>query len=212
MSTLGQRIRNARDRLGLTQDELGARVGRTRVAVAEWESDKKKPRRSLVPKLCEVLSLPPSAFSPHGLGGVTVAPPVQTATLTFISWTDVALIARGLSPMDTQQVTIYNNPSDTAYPDEIRIRVEDDSMSPEYNAGDIIRYSQQLKPYDGCQVIAWVDGEETGILRNYRARGEHSYDLWPNNPEFDTVTSNASTRLVIVGVVVRHLRMLTPPA
>ena len=212
MTSLGQKIRNARDALGLTQEELAARVGRTRVTVSEWESDKKRPRRALVPRLSEVLQLPPSVFSPHGLGGVSIAPTPQTATLTFISWTDVPLIARGQAPMSSEQVIVYNNPTAITYPDEKRIRVDDDSMSPVYNKGDIIRFSQELQPYDGCQVVAWVDGESEGVLRNYRARGNNSFDLWPNNPENETLTLNQNTKLVIVGVVVRHLRLLQPPS
>jgi transcriptional regulator with XRE-family HTH domain len=211
MPTIGVRIKRAREAMGLTQEDLGKRVGRSRVAVAEWEADKKLPRRTLIPKLSETLNLPESALLPHGAGGVSIAPAPQTITITQIQWSDVPLIARGLKPMSAEQVLIDNNLPETIYIDETRLRVEDDSMSPTYNPGDIIRYTQTVVPYDGCQVVAWIEGDDEGVLRNYRQRGPNAFDLWPNNPEFDTMTLNANTNIKIVGVVVRHLRLLTPP-
>ena len=211
MTTLGEKIRLAREAMGWTQDELAERVNRSRVTVSEWESNKKRPRRTLIPKLCEVLNMHSGAFQPHASGGVVIAPEPKPATLSLITWSDIPLVARGLRPMHAQDVTISASPTVRLHPDEVRIQVVDDSMSPTFNPGDIVHYSQSVKPWDGCQVVAWIEGDEEGVLRNYRKRGDASFDLWPNNPEFDTMTLNTTTSIKIVGVVVSHLRVIAPP-
>lgn len=53
--TRGQRIWAGRERLGLTQRELGTQVGVGQAAVSAWEKDESKPRESLWPLLCEAL-------------------------------------------------------------------------------------------------------------------------------------------------------------
>ena len=56
--TLGQRIRMARKRVGLTQGELADRVGDiTSQAVSQWERDETGPERDKVPLLCRVLKI-----------------------------------------------------------------------------------------------------------------------------------------------------------
>jgi len=52
---LPERLRKARDRAGLTQDELGDLVGYDRSAVSTWESGTRTPPSSLMLKLAEAL-------------------------------------------------------------------------------------------------------------------------------------------------------------
>lgn len=52
MASLGQQIRAARERLGLTQTDLGRAVGVSRNAVSLWESDKNGPTLDTMLKVC----------------------------------------------------------------------------------------------------------------------------------------------------------------
>lgn len=47
MPTLGARIRRARERARLSQEELAERVGASVRAVGDWENDRRKPRNRL---------------------------------------------------------------------------------------------------------------------------------------------------------------------
>ena len=55
--TLGQFIANRRKYLGLTQEELGEKIGVSKSAVAKWEIDGGLPDRDNLKKLSEVISV-----------------------------------------------------------------------------------------------------------------------------------------------------------
>ena len=48
---LGQRIKIAREKSGLSQMQLGKAVGRSQSTVAEWETGGTDPRRNIVEKI-----------------------------------------------------------------------------------------------------------------------------------------------------------------
>ena len=56
MKTIGQRIKEKRDELGLTQEELGERLGVSNVAVAHTEADRGNITMNRVRKYAEALN------------------------------------------------------------------------------------------------------------------------------------------------------------
>ncbi len=59
---LGNRIREARTRLGLTQDELGGRLGIGKSSISEWEHGKRSPSIDDLTRLAEALSTTPESL------------------------------------------------------------------------------------------------------------------------------------------------------
>ncbi|MBM3532698.1 MAG: helix-turn-helix transcriptional regulator [Alphaproteobacteria bacterium] len=58
MTTIGTRIRQAREAKGMTQEQLGKRVGPvTREAVSLWESDGARPRDARLERIAAVLDV-----------------------------------------------------------------------------------------------------------------------------------------------------------
>ena len=58
MSTLGERIKNARKALGLKQDELAKKIGvKANGVISNWERDQNKPDAEQVVKLCHALQI-----------------------------------------------------------------------------------------------------------------------------------------------------------
>ncbi len=53
----GPRLRVAREKAGLTQQELAQRVGVERASIAAWENDERQPRANRVIMLCGVLDV-----------------------------------------------------------------------------------------------------------------------------------------------------------
>ena len=43
MESIGQRIKAARTAMGLTQEELGLKIGKTKGAISQWETDETLP-------------------------------------------------------------------------------------------------------------------------------------------------------------------------
>ena len=55
--TIGNRIQKFRKEKGLTQEELGAKLGLSSQAVSKWENDASCPDISLLPQLCRLLGV-----------------------------------------------------------------------------------------------------------------------------------------------------------
>lgn len=70
MTTIGDKIKSARELKGLTQSDLASKVGVSRNAVSLWESNKNGPSLATLLKVCAELDLSPDGFS-------TVQKPIQ---------------------------------------------------------------------------------------------------------------------------------------
>ena len=60
--TLGQRISEYRKKLGVSQEELGDRLGVSRQAVSKWEGDLSRPAAGKLALLSETLDIPQDAW------------------------------------------------------------------------------------------------------------------------------------------------------
>ncbi len=68
--SIGDRIKDARKKAGISQAELARLVGRSQSAVAEWETGGTEPRRNIVEKIAAVLDVSPLWLE---IGGVVEA-------------------------------------------------------------------------------------------------------------------------------------------
>lgn len=58
----GEKIRNARKVLGLTQRQLADRLGVSNTSISNWEKGLSRPDADLIQELCRVLQLQPNDF------------------------------------------------------------------------------------------------------------------------------------------------------
>lgn len=59
---IGDRIRSARERRGMTQDELGQRIGKTKTAISGYENGKRAIHLTELPELAKALEVPIAYF------------------------------------------------------------------------------------------------------------------------------------------------------
>lgn len=208
MNTVGDRIKIARKAKGFSQLSLAAEVGVTRSTVNDWENNRANPQEHNAERLAQVLEIPLSALNRYGAGGFQPEGERHLSAIPQIDWDQIPIIARGDGELSLEFTTVEVGPANEVLPGEYRMVIIDDSMAPEFKRNDIIRYSEHRLPKDGSVVVAAVTGEDEGVLRNYRDRGEGYFDLWPHNPAYPTITSKPGENATIVGVVVRHVRML----
>jgi transcriptional regulator with XRE-family HTH domain len=92
----GSKIRGRRRELGLTQGQLGERVGKSQVAVSEWERGVVHP--SDLQGLARALEVSPEELVMAQVAGVLAADPVEAA-----------ILEQTRLPMDVRQslVTVY---------------------------------------------------------------------------------------------------------
>lgn len=204
--SVGDRIRKAREKLGLSQAQLASRVGVTRTAIGQWEGDETVPRAKHAPKLSAVLELPLSAFSPFG--GGTVMPldlGAKSYSVPLLDWADLKFVMRGKVMVAKLKKPTFVMVNDKVSEESFALTVMDDSMAPLFRAGDEIVVDSNVAPRDGdCIVTRMRDGDS--LFRTYRERRNGAYDLIAENPEWPTVTINSATTAEILGVMVEHRR------
>lgn len=61
--TYGTRIKQAREDLRLTQEQLAEQLDVSRQAVSKWEADLSRPTREKLDKLSEILDIPPDTWA-----------------------------------------------------------------------------------------------------------------------------------------------------
>jgi transcriptional regulator with XRE-family HTH domain len=209
MATLGDIIRDARERLGISQAELARRLKVSRAIVSKWEKDEAAPKRSRAAIVARVLQIPIGAVDP--LSNPTVSQ-VDTRSaqreIYLMKWDELAQMADGHAPSNAGRVTVLagKHLSD----DAVGLIVHDDSMSPAYAPGELIIVSSKEAPQDGDDVVAVLKTGET-LLRSYRSRGVDrngtpAFDLLAHNPDYPTITINYQNRARALYVVVEHHR------
>lgn len=83
---LGSRIRQARDRAGLTQEQLAERIGVSRTAIARYESGEIEPKLHNLAAIAETLNVSTDELLGVrvSVSGLSLSPEAEAALSTFI--------------------------------------------------------------------------------------------------------------------------------
>jgi len=65
--TTGQRIQQARKKAGLSQKQLGERLGLSASMIGQWENDLRKPKQETILKIAGALGIAPFELSPSDI-------------------------------------------------------------------------------------------------------------------------------------------------
>ena len=86
MIYLGSRIRQARDRAGLTQEQLAERIGVSRTAIARYESGEIEPKLHNLAAIAETLNVSTDELLGVrvSVSGLSLSPEAEAALSTFI--------------------------------------------------------------------------------------------------------------------------------
>jgi transcriptional regulator with XRE-family HTH domain len=203
-------IKDARHRLKISQEELARRVGVTKGAISQWEAGISAPSRNNSRRLAIALGISQlelEAVLSSGLSLLDSLP--QGREIPFLTWDRLGQLHNGKkkrsSSTDGLSGGIVIVDGDTPA-DAVAASVDDESMEPEFHAGDIIIFSASVTPRQNDAVVAAVgDGH---VLRRYTPRGKNKagedvFDLVSVSPDFDTIGSSAAQ---IIGVVIEHRR------
>ena len=203
--SLAKVIKARRVHMRMSQADLAQRVGVSRAAVGQWENGVTAPTRRHAPAVADALGLDvKDLFDATGSSLTMVDTDVATRQVALMAMD--AFVAGERDVAGLLRVTVAGDlPADA-----VALRVEDSSMAPKYNAGDLVVVSRSVAPSSNDDVVADLGGQ--AVLRTYIDRGLDSagnpvFDLLSTSSDHATVTCNSSNRFKVVATVVGHWRL-----
>lgn len=224
---IGERIKNARIKKGLTQEELAGLLGyKSKSSVAHIENGRDIPR-AMVVKLAQVLDTTPSYLMGWDDTSEKTAnepqPPIKTSDKLL--WMDTApfhpdqmtpipvigKVAAGYTCIAEQYIEGYalaDPDSLTDGYDYFWLRVTGDSMEPDIREGDLVLVRVQEAVESGECAVVLVD-EEDGLVKDIEIGKDH-VTLCSKNPNYPpkVFVREEANRVRIVGKVVELKRMM----
>lgn len=197
---IGKRIALRREKLGLNQTELAARMGVSPQSVQQWESGRTTPRGRRLELLSSVLDAPKSYFFDGSSDELT--PVNLRQSVPLITWVSAGTWRSSECDQDDQYPRVINvfDTGKNGY----ALRVEGESMLPRYHPNDIIFVNPDAEPAVGKRVIAacheGTTFKEVAIGDGGRWVLKALNDHW--NPRYISLEDGC----YIIGVVVGSVR------
>lgn len=205
MSTIGSRIRNRREELGLSQDELGKRLGyKSRSSINKIELDQRNLTQSKIKAIAEALETTPAyimgwdepdqKLDKENLKFFDNLFPIETKKFPLIG-----NIACGKPILADEQFEAYIEAGANIKAD-FCLRAKGDSMiGARIYAGDIVFIRKQEMVDDGEIAAVLIDDEAT-LKRVYYDQESNVIQLFAENPQYKTMR--------FAGEELDHIRIL----
>ena len=195
-TTIGERLRSARENKGMDQATLAQKIGIVTRTLQRWEKGEQVPDGILITKIARTTNVQASWLL-TGDGEMYVQPsrpenifPLNTASnrrvklveLPLVSAVPAGKVATMFHPDYVDDYVTVDNIKD---PGAFALKVKGNSMAPRIEDGDVVIVSPQQEAHNGDICVVRVDGEDT--LKKVKFEGVYIH-LIPLNPEFEPVT------------------------
>ena len=210
--TIGERVKNARLKKGLTQEELAHKLGyKSRSSVNKIELERDIPR-SMIVKIAEILDVTPAYLmgweETQDDGHKPNAQLLPSDSIRMVPCFESVSAGFGASAQNhiIEYIPISIE-SDQEAAETICVRVRGDSMHPRIEDGDIVQVHKQDTAETG-DIVVILDGSEAYVKRFIH--GKQGVILESFNPAYPPMkyTREESNALRVVGVVRRIIRNL----
>lgn len=192
MSTIGSRIRNRREELGLSQDELGKRLGyKSRSSINKIELDQRNLTQSKIKAIADALETTPAYI----MGWNEPDQKLDEENLKFFDnlfpieikrFPLLGNIACGKPIFADEQFEAYVEGGANIKAD-FCLRAKGDSMiGARIYDGDIV-FIQKQEMVDDGEIAAILIGDEATLKRVYYDRENGVIQLFAENPRFKTM-------------------------
>lgn len=187
--TIGEKIKSQRKALGLTQTELGAKLGVQKNAVSKWECGRVDDiPSSKIKAMAQLFGVQPSFLIDDAIDSLP-SPTITEDTVTFPIVTSVAAHYDGVSIDESttgEKIEVPRAYLKGRKAEEFcAMRVRGDSMFPAFQNGDVVLVLRQstMNHSGEIGVISYGDDEMTIKRINY-VDGEDWLELVPLNPAY----------------------------
>ncbi|AUV00566.1 S24 family peptidase [Phytobacter ursingii] len=201
---LSDRVKQRRLDLGMTQTELAEKVGTTQQGIVSIESGRTKRPRNLL-ELSKALQTDPNWLI-NG-GSFQTLEEVSTKRVPLISYVQAGALAHK-NPIEAFDGSFEYVMTDMDWSQfTFALRIEGDSMEPDFKQGDVIIVDPEIEPAPGEFVVA-KNGEHEATFKKYRPtgiglHGVNTFELIPLNPDYPVLRSQ-DIPLAIIGTMVEH--------
>ena len=210
---IGDRITKARKALGITIKELSDRTKTLSPArISNWEQGTRSPGPVEALLLARNLGVAASyilCMTDNIDGEITHSSGHGHQYIPMLAMTD-APHARELASGFTTEKTIVVDGFNKSLHSEclFAITVEDNSMQPAFNTGDLVVVDAELTPKPGDYVLAYLQAKKQSVLRKYGEMDGCLFQLLASNELWAKVNVKHADEVVLIGVVVEHRRFL----
>lgn len=199
--SLAARFKARRLELGMTQVEVASSAGVSQQSIESIESGRTRKPRNLL-DLAKALQCNPDWL----LNGKNIMPlaEISTRRIPVLSYVQAGELteARDVTDLtgELEYVLADSDVPETCF----ALRIDGDSMQPEFKEGDIVIIDPDLCPMPGEFVVAKNGGHEA-TFKKYRPLGIgiDDFELVPLNPDYPVLRS-ADMKLQIIGVMIEH--------
>jgi SOS-response transcriptional repressor LexA len=204
----GQRIRDRREHLKLSQLDVATFVGVTYQSVQQWEADQTQPQRKYRARLAEILRTSEIALEfGYQMNGPSVSepnvgegPPIARM-VPLISWVRAGAFDEVVDPYQLGDAEAFFPIPRRAGPRTFALRVRGASMEPYYHDGDIIFVDPDVDARQGSRVIVRLEHEKEATFKELVVEGDQRY-LKALNPAWPESVIKLTRDATIIGVVI----------
>ncbi|WP_429169321.1 LexA family protein [Aeromonas hydrophila] len=207
-----ERIKELRKKHGLTQKQVGERIGASRASVSQWESGDVSPSADYLVALARMFGvsahwLSTGKGSPE-LSNVEPAEIPRGSRVPILSYVQAGHWREMCEQASSFDGNVeYVAASVDIGPYGFGLWLRGNSMTPFFNEGDLVIVDPDETPRPGDYVVA-KNGDEEATFKKYRPRGidesgKEVFELVPLNEDYPTMYSDRQS-IEIIGVMVEH--------
>jgi SOS-response transcriptional repressor LexA len=205
----GKRIRERREELRLTQQQIADLVGVSYQAVQQWEADETAPKRGETrKKLAKALQTTEVGLEFGALQARmpltdynTAEGPAIGRLVPLISWVQAGNFHEPVDNYSVGDAEDWLPLPRRASPRTFALRVRGISMEPKYHDGEIIFVDPDAEARNGSRVVVRLEREKEATFKELVIEGELQY-LRALNPAWPEPLIKISGDATICGVVI----------
>lgn len=200
---VGSQIRKFRKAKGMTQKELGFRIGVKHNTISAYESGTNEPEQNILFAIADVLGVSINDLFPSPINLEPVDDPefVRIPVLGSIACGEPVLVAENYAEY------IYMPKDHVPSGKLFYLRAKGDSMAPTIPDGALVLVREQPDVESGAIAAVLVNGDTEATLKRVKRQGK-TVILIPDNPAYQPIIVTPDNPARIIGRAVQVTQML----
>lgn len=198
---VGNRIKQVRNLLGITQEEFAKQIGRSRLAIARYETGARTPDDTTIKLISEKFGIS-ERWLKTGEGEMFIKIEPNATLIELDALPVVAKVGAGFPQSVGDFDVLYFVPIPKylshKYKNCFAVEVHGDSMQPTLEEGDIVvcKPVQDISMLPGSKIVVVADENGELIVKRLKKDKEGNIVLTSDNPSYEPIQPNGHHRIV----------------